>query len=131
MFKFIRRLLNKDERVGESILSKDCELYLVEGDSAGGTVAVTKTDNYHIEYEIHLDGFNIKVVRRVGIDMTCGSSWYEYSIKIDGMSMEISGHTSSSIFNKLNYFYNREDIEDKNFLYKDIKTHFNSCLSCR
>ena len=114
MRKFLRRYFNKDERVGESILSKINDSIIVE----------TRVESYQYDYFFNLDGFDVNVSRRVGMDMTSGSSWYEYYIKVDGMYMSVSEFTTKSIFNKFYELEHREESENKEFLYKDIKSHF-------
>lgn len=125
--KLLRRLFNKDERVGESILSKmNISANLTEGfittsyESSGGTY-----------YTFNIDGFTIQVRKENHFDMSSGSSWTSYSLIVDSIYLKVSRKTRRDIFNKAYSILKKEEIEieeeaskEREFLYKDIKVNF-------
>lgn len=125
--KLLRRLFNKDEKIGESILSKmDHSTNLTEGfittsyECSGGT-----------HYVFNIDGFTIKSKKENCFDMTSGSSWSNYYLIVDDICLSVSTKTRKDIFNKAYSILKKEEIDrqeellkEKEFLYKDIKINF-------
>lgn len=118
--KILRRIFNKDEKIGESILSK-LNLKKESISEHNGT------------YTFEIDNFNISILRYQAFDMTTGSSWYNYDIKVDNILLRISKFTLIKIFNKIDYIYHQEEYdqfesikEENRMTYKDIKINFNN-----
>lgn len=116
--KVFRRIFNKDEKIGESILSKlDLKK---ESISESGTT-----------YTFEIDNFDVSIQRNYAFDTTSGSSWYNYGIKVDNISLKISKFTLRKIFDKIDHIYNQEEYdqfesikEENRMVYKDIKINF-------
>lgn len=116
--KIFRRIFNKDEKIGESILSKiDLKK---ESISESGTT-----------YTFEIDNFDVSIQRNYAFDTTSGSSWHNYGIKVDNISLKISKFTLREIFDKIDHIYNQEEYdqfesikEENRMLYKDIKINF-------
>lgn len=120
--KILRRIFNKDEKVGESILSKIDDNIFVEKSLSG------------VEpYVFEIDNFNINIYRKRGFDVTSGSSWYDYTLKVDNISLKVSKYIMRKIFEKADHICHREEYkkqnelkEEKRMIYKDIKVNFNN-----
>ncbi len=118
--KILRRLFNKDELIGESILNK------IEPSS----ISVEETENC---FKFEIDNFNVSIHRIFGFDMSGGGSWCNYALTVDNISLSISKSTLSKIFTKIDHichqeeYHKKEILEEENrMIYKDIKMNFSN-----
>lgn len=117
--KILRRLFNKDELIGESILNK------IEP-----SISVEETENC---FKFEIDNFNVSIHRIFGFDMSGGGSWCNYQLSVDNISLSISKSTLSKIFTKIDHichqeeYHKKEILEEENrMIYKDIKMNFSN-----
>ncbi len=123
--KLIRRIFNKDELIGESILSKIDSSIVIEN-PVNGTHSQT-------QYLFEIDNFNMRIYQGHAFDMTSGHSWCVRSLYVDGIELKISNLILKKIFNKVDGIYNRDEYvkeeikkEQNEMIYKDIKINFNN-----